>query len=55
MAKAREVWIQATYNPVFDRNGNMREVMKVANDVTARKLEKAEYAGQIAPIKKVQR
>ena len=50
----REVWIQATYNPVFDRNGNMREVVKVASDVTARKLEEAEYAGQIAAIKKVQ-
>lgn len=50
----REVWIQASYNPVFDQSGNLREVVKVATDVTARKLLSAEYEGQIAAIKRVQ-
>jgi methyl-accepting chemotaxis protein len=51
---AREVWIQATYNPVFDANGNLCEVVKVASDVTERKMLEAEYQGQITAIKKVQ-
>jgi methyl-accepting chemotaxis protein len=50
----REVWIQATYNPVFDSSGHLREVVKVATDVTARKLQEAEYSGQIAAIRKTQ-
>jgi methyl-accepting chemotaxis protein len=32
----------------------MREVVKVASDLTARKLEAADYSGQMAAIKKVQ-
>lgn len=31
----REVWIQASYNPVFDRNGQPYKVVKYASDVTA--------------------
>jgi len=49
-----EVWIQATYNPVHDRNGNLVEVVKVASDITARKLLSAEYEGQLEAIKRVQ-
>jgi methyl-accepting chemotaxis protein len=49
-----EVWIQASYNPVYDSSGHLREVVKVATDVTARKLRDAEYAGQIAAIRKTQ-
>jgi methyl-accepting chemotaxis protein len=50
----REVWIQASYNPVFDAEGNLREVVKVATDITDRKLVSAEYEGQLASIKRVQ-
>jgi methyl-accepting chemotaxis protein len=50
----REVWIQASYNPVFDRNGNLVSVVKVATDITARKLADADFQGQIAAIRKVQ-
>ncbi len=50
----REVWIQASYNPVFDRDGKLLKVIKVATDTTARKLQNAEYEGQIAAIKRVQ-
>jgi methyl-accepting chemotaxis protein len=49
-----EVWIQATYNPVFDENGNLSEVVKVASDITARKLETADHEGQIDAIRRVQ-
>jgi methyl-accepting chemotaxis protein len=31
----RVVWIQATYNPIFDMNGRLYKVVKFANDVTA--------------------
>jgi methyl-accepting chemotaxis protein len=31
----RVVWIQATYNPIFDANGRLYKVVKFANDVTA--------------------
>jgi len=34
----REVWIQATYNPIFDLNGKPFKVVKFATDITARKF-----------------
>ena len=33
----KKVWIQATYNPIFDLNGKPYKVVKYATDVTARK------------------
>lgn len=33
----REVWIAATYCPVFDVNGRVHRVVKYASDITARK------------------
>ena len=36
MAKGgREIWIQASYNPVFDAAGGPVKVMKIASDITA--------------------
>jgi methyl-accepting chemotaxis protein len=32
----REIWIQATYNPIFDEAGNVFRVVKFATDVTGR-------------------
>lgn len=34
---AKEVWIQASYNPVFDHQGKVYKVVKYATDVTERK------------------
>ena len=50
----REVWIQASYNPVFDLNGKPFKVVKYAADVTEQKLKSADYAGQISAIQKSQ-
>ncbi len=50
----REIWIQATYNPVRDRAGRIVRVVKLATDVTARKLQDADAQGQIAAIGKSQ-
>ena len=50
----REVWIQASYCPVFGRDGQVRRVIKFATDITASKLEAANFAGQINAITKSQ-
>ena len=46
----KEVWIQASYNPVLDRKGNVSKVVKFATDITDRKLQNADYEGQLAAI-----
>jgi methyl-accepting chemotaxis protein len=48
----REIWIQATYNPLLDAAGKAYKVVKFCIDVTARKLEAADYEGQIAAVNK---
>ncbi len=50
----REVWLQATYNPVLDAAGNTRKVVKVAADVTAARIESAENIGQVRAIRRSQ-
>ncbi|MES2684923.1 MAG: methyl-accepting chemotaxis protein [Pseudomonadota bacterium] len=50
----REVWIQASYNPIFDHNGRPFKVVKYATDITQAKLMAANYEGQIAAIGKAQ-
>jgi methyl-accepting chemotaxis protein len=30
----REIWIQASYNPIFDADGHPRKILKIASDVT---------------------
>lgn len=50
----REVWIQASYNPILDLSGKPFKVVKYATDVTKQKLLNADYQGQIAAISKAQ-
>ena len=50
----KEVWIQATYTPTFDLDGNPLKVIKYATDVTEQKFRNVDYAGQIAAINKSQ-
>jgi methyl-accepting chemotaxis protein len=50
----KEVWIQASYNPVVDRSGRPYKVVKIAEDITEQKLLMANYEGQIAAINKAQ-
>ena len=50
----RDVWIQASYNPIFDRRGRVERVVKVATDITAEKLKNAEYEAKLNAISKVQ-
>jgi methyl-accepting chemotaxis protein len=50
----REVWIQASYNPVLDADGRPFKVVKFATDITQQKMRLADYEGQIAAISKAQ-
>ena len=50
----KEVWIQASYNPILDLNGKPFKVVKFATDVTAQKLSNADFSGQIDAISKAQ-
>jgi methyl-accepting chemotaxis protein len=50
----KEVWIQASYNPILDLNNKPFKVVKFATDVTEQKLVNADFAGQIAAIAKSQ-
>jgi methyl-accepting chemotaxis protein len=50
----KEIWIQATYNSVLNGSGKPYKVFKVASDITAKKLEAADHAGQIDAIGKSQ-
>ena len=50
----KEVWIQASYNPILDLNGNPIKVVKYATDVSAQKLKNADFEGQIEAVGKAQ-
>ncbi|MDX1670108.1 MAG: PAS domain-containing protein, partial [Limnobacter sp.] len=46
----REVWIQATYNPVYDSRGKLAKVVKFAIDVTESKLRASEFEAKVDAI-----
>lgn len=46
----REVWIQATYNPIYDPRGNLVKVVKFASDVTQSKLKNSEFEAKVEAI-----
>ena len=50
----REIWIEASYNPIIGRDGKPYKVVKFATDITRQKAEDADRAGQIAAIDKAQ-
>ena len=48
-----EVWIEASYNPVF-RRGKPYKIVKFATDITVQRLKAAEDAGKINAISRAQ-
>ena len=50
----KEIWIEATYDPIFDHHGNVTRVVKYATDITERQLRFADYEGQLAAIRRAQ-
>jgi methyl-accepting chemotaxis protein len=46
----REIWIEASYNPVLDRSGRPYKVVKFATDITAKKADAMDAAGKVMAI-----
>ncbi len=49
----KEIWIQASYNPVLV-GGKPVKIVKIASDITGSKLKATEDAGKIAAISMMQ-
>jgi methyl-accepting chemotaxis protein len=49
-----DLWLQATYNPIFTEDGTPVKVVKFASDITAEKLRNAEFEGKVAAIDRAQ-
>ncbi len=50
----KEIWIQASYNPILDIEGKPFKVVKYATDITQSKLANANFEGQLQAISKSQ-
>ncbi|MEY3251382.1 MAG: hypothetical protein RL227_355, partial [Pseudomonadota bacterium] len=50
----REIWIQASYNPVFDASGKPVKIVKFATDITAAKHAEADMTGRLTAIDRAQ-
>lgn len=46
----KEVWIQATYNPIYDPRGKLVKVVKFASDITDIKMRNQEFEAKVAAI-----
>lgn len=45
-----EIWISASYNPIFDQNGRVTKVIKLARDITAVKVQANESGRNTAAL-----
>jgi len=50
----REVWIEASYLSIRDRDGEVSRVVKLATDTTAKRLERFDFESQVAAINESQ-
>ena len=50
----REIWLQASYNPILDANGRVVRVVKFATDVTEQKNRAMDATGQLEAINRSQ-
>lgn len=48
----KDIWLQASYNPILDINGKPFKVVKFATEITEAKLQTLNYEGQIDAINK---
>ncbi|QUX92698.1 hypothetical protein CYL31_15390 [Marinomonas sp. A3A] len=48
------VWIEASYNPIFDNNNKPYKVVKFATDITEKKKQNTDYESQLDAISKSQ-
>ncbi len=49
-----DIWIQASYNPVMNQQGEVVKVVKFATDITESKLKRAELEGRAKAISRAQ-
>ena len=49
-----EIWINASYNPIFDNQGKPYKVIKFATDITETKRRNTDFEGKIAAINRSQ-
>ena len=51
-ATGREIWLEASYNPILDDDGKVVRVIKFASDITARvqRAEQARAASEVASV-----
>ncbi|WP_349742183.1 methyl-accepting chemotaxis protein [Roseateles cavernae] len=52
--QGQELWLQATYNPIFDFEGRPLKIVKFAHDVTEARLSNAEFQGKVNAISRAQ-
>lgn len=52
--QGQAIWIQASYNPIFDACGNPTKVVKFATDISENKRLNTEYKGKIDSISRSQ-
>ena len=50
----KEIYIQASYNPIFDPEGKPYKVVKFATEITEQKLRNADFQGKVDAIGKSQ-
>ena len=50
----REIWLQASYNPIFDAAGKPLKIVKYCTDITAQTMHAVDFEGQIKAIDKSQ-
>ena len=50
----KEVWLQASYNPIAGPDGKLLKVVKYATDTTAEVIRNADFSGQIEAVNKAQ-
>jgi methyl-accepting chemotaxis protein len=50
----KEIWLEASYNPISGPDGKLVKVVKYATDITAQTTKNFDYSGQIAAVNKAQ-
>ncbi len=50
----KDIWIEASYNPLKDRYGRTYKIIKFATDITEKSLKNADLSGQVCAIGKSQ-
>jgi methyl-accepting chemotaxis protein len=50
----KEIWIQASYNPIMGSDGKPASVVKYATDITEQMIRNADFSGQIDAVNKAQ-